>query len=113
MMQQMGPYMGPVFWTGAILLGLGFLFILARFILNLKTGKVVSWSTHVVIAVGVFFVVAHFMGTYLGMDTPYIAFGDVTTFDIIKGHFWVLGTGLLVAAVVLKLLLRLKKDTVA
>ncbi len=107
MMQKMGPYMSPMFWTGVAFLGIGGVFLLARF-LNANTGKAVSWSSSIAIIVGLFFVVAHFMGTYLGMDTPFIAFGDVATFDIIKGPFWVLGAGLFVSAVVLKILLKMK-----
>ncbi|VAW78023.1 hypothetical protein MNBD_GAMMA12-3878 [hydrothermal vent metagenome] len=107
MMQKMGPFMGPMFWTGVVFLGIGAVFLLARF-LNANTGKAVSWSSSIVIILGLFFVVAHFMGTYLGMDTPFIAFGDVATFDIIKGDFWMLGAGLFVSAVFLKILLKMK-----
>jgi len=107
MMQKMDPFMGPLFWAGVAFLALGVLFLLGRF-MRINTGKAATWSSRIVIALGLFFVIAHFMGTYLGMDTPYIAFGDVTTFDIIKGYFWVLGAGLVAAAIVLKLLLKIK-----
>jgi len=112
MMQKMGPFMEPLFWTGVTCLVLGVLFFLGRY-MSINTGKTANWFGRIVIALGVFFVVAHFMGTYLGMDTPYIGFGDVVTFDIMKGYFWVLGTGFLVAAVILKLLLNLKSKFAA
>lgn len=113
MMQKMDPYMAPLFWTGAAFAVLAFILVLARYSLQANTRKAVIWSSRIVIALGLFFVIAHFMGTSLGMDTPYINFGDQAKFEFIKGHFWVLGSGLLIAAVVLKLLAKPKNESAA
>ena len=113
MMQKMDPVMAPLFWVGVVFAVLGFLFLLARYSMKLSTGKATVWSTRIVIALGLFFIIAHFLGTFLGMDMPYINFGDPAKFQFIKGHFWVLGSGLVLAALVLKLLSRSKGDGAA
>ena len=113
MMQKMDPFMAPLFWTGAAFAMLAFVLLLARYRMKANTSKAVIWSSRVVIALGLFFVVAHFMGTYLGMDMPYINFGDPAKFEFIKGYFIVLGSVFLMAAVVLmKLASKHKRETV-
>ena len=113
MMQKMDPYMAPLFWTGAAFAVLAFVLLLARYSFKANTNKAVIWSSRIVIALGLFFLIAHFMGTYLGMDMPFINFGDPAKFEFIKGHFWVLGSGLLITAVVLKLLAKPKTESAA
>ena len=103
MMIAMMPAMKPMVWIGAAALGLGLVALVLRFTMGrhgwLKT--TLKWSSVLLLILGAFFVIAQFMGQWLGMN-PQINFGDPTKFEFKLMKFWQIGAIGLVAGLIYK-----------
>lgn len=120
MMNAMMPHM-KIPLTLAVLLGVaGLVLLIAKWVLaiyktpvghsnfmgSVLAGRVgaylglsiVSWG---LIAIGVFYLVCHAMGLFLGM-TPKINFGDPKAFEFNLVPFWQLGLGTLAAGLIFR-----------
>lgn len=93
MMLAMMPAMMPMVWIGAAMMAIG----LVALILRLKT--ILKWAGGILLALGVFFVAAQFMGQWLGMQ-PQINFGDPTKFEFKLVMFWQLGVAGLITGII-------------
>ncbi len=98
MMTAMMPFMKPLVWLALAAFVLG----LALGLLNIEGGRrFARVALRVLVAIGVFFIVAQLMGIWLGAE-PKINFGDSSKFEFILVPFWQLGLVMLAAALVLR-----------
>ncbi len=102
MMSAMMPLMKPLVWIAlaAFVAGVALAFIKGN--ATLRMARLALW---VVAGIGLFFVLAQFMGLWLGAQ-PSINFGDASKFEFILVPFWQLGIAALIGAFVLKWLLK-------
>ena len=102
MMSAMMPFMKPLVWLALAAFVIG---IILAFVQGEATRKLARATFWIVLIIGIFFVVAQFMGLWLGAQ-PSINFGDSKKFEFILVPFWQLGLGALVAAVIMRLAMR-------
>ena len=97
MMSTMMPFMKPLVWVAlaAFIIGL----ILA-FVGGPSTRILARIACWIVLAIGVFFIAAQFMGLWLGAQ-PSINFGNPKKFEFILVPFWQLGLAALAASFIL------------
>ena len=103
MMLDMMPYMFPLFWAGVAVAALGVALAIAGAIFKANTSRIALLFARTTFAVSLFFLAAQLVGFLLSMP-PKLNFGDKTQMEFILVHFWQIGLGFLVAALVIKLL---------
>jgi len=91
-MVAMMPAMKPMVWLGISMMFIGFVALVLRITLGktslLKT--TLKWTGGILLGLGSFFVIAQFMGMWLGAS-PKINFGDPAKFEFILYQFWQIG----------------------
>lgn len=101
MMVAMMPAMKPMVWIGASMMFIGFVALVLRITLGktslLKT--TLKWTGGILLGLGGFFVIAQFMGMWLGV-APSINFGDSAKFEFILYPFWQIGLAGFAAGIV-------------
>ncbi len=101
LMNQMFPYMKIIAYVGGAFLVIGIIAFVAWLLLERCTW-LLRISARVLILLGLFFLACQAAGMYLGM-TPEINFGDSSKFEFNTWAFWILGLGLLIPGLVLRL----------
>ena len=101
-MVTMMPIMKPFMWFSVVVAITGFIFIIANVVFKLNNVKAVKWTSGIVLAASVFFLMAQVAGYFLNMP-PTINFGDSSKFEFILVNFWEVGVGFLVVGIVMKL----------
>ncbi len=96
--------MKPMVWIGAAALAIGLVALVLRFAKghNDKLTTTLSWTSALLLGLGLFFVAAQFMGQWLGMQ-PQINFGDPTKFEFKLVMFWQLGVVSLIGGIIYRL----------
>ncbi len=102
MMSAMMPFMKPLVWTALAAFIIGLVLAFAG---GTSTRALARFARRVVLAIGIFFVVAQLMGLWLGAQ-PSINFGDPRKFEFILVPFWQLGLAALAGAFVMRLATR-------
>lgn len=100
-MVSMMPIMKPFMWFGVAVTIIGFLFVIAKFVLKSDNSKIIVWSGRFVFLVSVFFLLAQLAGQFLNMP-PTINFGDSSKFEFILVSFWQIGVAFLVSGLIIK-----------
>jgi hypothetical protein len=102
MMLAMMPAMKTMTLIG---LALALLAIITALLIKF-TGKVIPlWASRIAMILGVFFLIAHPMGLFLGMN-PSINFGNADEFEFILYPFWQIGLIIFVPAFIAWLVAR-------
>jgi len=102
MMSAMMPFMKPLVWLALAAFVIG---IILAFVQGEATRRLARIAYWIVLVIGIFFVVAQFMGLWLGAQ-PSINFGDPKKFEFILVPFWQLGLVALAAAFIMRLAMR-------
>lgn len=100
-MVSMMPIMKPFMWFGVVVVIIGFIFVLAKFLFKSDNSKVILWSGRLVFLVSIFFLLAQLAGHFLSMP-PTINFGDSSKFEFILVSFWQIGVAFLVSGLIIK-----------
>lgn len=103
MMESMMPIMKPLMWVGVAAIVIGFILILAKYVLKKNMHIGVVWSTRIALFVSIFFIAAQVTGVLLSMP-PTINFADGNKFEFFIVNFWEIGLVILVVALILKYL---------
>ena len=110
MMIAMMPYMKPFMYIGIAFVVLGLILVLTKMAAKAPDNKALRWSLRFIFITAGFFLIAQAMGIFLSMP-PTINFGDSSKFEFILVSFWQIGLAFLIAALILKVLGRTKKQT--
>ena len=109
LLQMMLAMMPAMKTTTLIGIGLTILAILTLLTVKISGKALPSWSSKIALLIGIFFLIAHPMGLFLGMN-PSINFGDAENFEFILYPFWQIGLVIFVPAFIVSLIVK-KLDT--
>jgi hypothetical protein len=99
MMAAMMPFMMPLVWAGAALLGIGLLAALLGLLRANSGVGAMHGAGALLVALGIFFLACQAAGMLLGA-TPAINFGDAKKFEFHLVGFWVVGLAFLLPGLV-------------
>lgn len=102
MMLAMMPAMKIMTLAGFALAALA---LITALLVKISGKKIPVWASTLAIILGAFFLIAHPMGLFLGMN-PSINFGDADNFEFILYPFWQIGLIIFIPALVAKFLAR-------
>jgi len=100
MMTKMMPFMKPIMWVGVAVAALGVLFLLLHMLFRSNTGGWVLLAGRITLGFAFFFFACQIAGFFLGA-APGINFGDFSKMEFNIVPFWHIGSGFLVAALIL------------